>query len=118
MFEGGVVTYSNRLKVNLLGVSEGTLEAYGAVSEQTAGEMVRGLVDRYGLTAGVAVTGIAGPDGGTEEKPVGTVYIGTAVNGNVQVTHHVFPFDRRGMRERTIIEALNQLWLQMMEDAR
>jgi len=77
-FQGGFVTYSNQSKTDLLGVSPDTLERYGAVSDQTVREMAQGVRKRLGADLGVAVSGIAGPDGGTEQKPVGTVHIGLA----------------------------------------
>ncbi len=109
VFAGGVVTYSNAMKVQLLGVDEDVLQAHGAVSEPVARQMVEGLLERYGLQAGVAVTGIAGPAGGSAEKPVGTVHIAAAVQGDVHHLQRVFPHGRRGMRERTIVTALNLL---------
>ena len=83
VFFGGVVSYANEIKEKLLGVRHKTLEKYGAVSEQTAAEMATGAVRALGADFSVAVTGIAGPDGGSEEKPVGLVYIACAdKNGN------------------------------------
>jgi nicotinamide-nucleotide amidase len=113
VFAGGVVTYSNELKMKLLGVSADTLEANGAVSEAVATEMVKGLLAAIAVDAGIAVTGIAGPDGGTPEKPAGTVFIATAVGDDVRCTRQCFPYGRRGMRERTAITALRQLWRQL-----
>jgi nicotinamide-nucleotide amidase len=78
VFDSSLVTYSNEAKIRELGVRPETLEQYGAVSEQTAREMAEGVRRVSGADIGVSVTGIAGPDGGTEEKPVGTVYIGLA----------------------------------------
>lgn len=75
IFEMGIVSYSNRVKAKLLGVKEEILERYGAVSEQTAVAMAEGVLRQSGAQIGVAVTGIAGPTGGTKEKPVGTVYV-------------------------------------------
>lgn len=77
-FKGGVVAYSNEVKENVLGVQHKTLEVYGAVSEETACEMVQGVRQRLGADVAIATTGIAGPDGGTREKPVGTVWIAVA----------------------------------------
>lgn len=77
-FKGGVVAYSNEVKENVLGVQHKTLEVYGAVSEETASEMVQGVRQRLGADVAIATTGIAGPDGGTREKPVGTVWIAVA----------------------------------------
>ena len=76
VFLGGCVTYANEAKERLLGVKRETLEQYGAVSEQTAMEMAKGVREALGADIGVSSTGIAGPGGGSEEKPVGTVYIG------------------------------------------
>ena len=115
VFAGGIIAYSNELKVQLLGVSERTLEAHGAVSEPAAREMLCGLLERYGLQAGIAVSGIAGPTGGTPDKPVGTVHIATAAGADIRHARHVFAYGRRGMRERTAHAALNQLWRQLLE---
>ena len=78
IFEGGVVSYSNDVKMKILGVAESTLAAHGAVSEQTAEEMALGVTERLGSDIGVSTTGIAGPGGGSAEKPVGTVCFGVA----------------------------------------
>lgn len=80
-FLGGVTAYSNDLKISLADVKEDTLIKYGAVSQETATEMAEGFLRRSGADITLSVTGIAGPSGGTEEKPVGTVYIGIAVKG-------------------------------------
>ena len=110
MFEGGAVTYSNALKMELLGVNPGTLETYGAVSEQTAREMALGAQSRFQTDYSIAVTGIAGPDGGTDEKPVGLVWI--AVAGKTGVVTHRFQFghDRAVNIERSVTAALFMLW--------
>lgn len=75
MFLGGVCSYTEEIKVKVLGVDEKTLERYTVYSEQTASEMSRGAMKLFGADAAIAVTGLAGPDGGTDEKPVGTVYV-------------------------------------------
>lgn len=113
IYAGGVVTYTNRMKQLLLGVREETLREHGAVSEPTAREMVSGLLSRFDLRTGIAVTGIAGPTGGTPEKPVGLVFIATAVDQDTVISRHQFPYDREGVRERTISSALNQLRRQL-----
>ena len=86
MVDRGFVTYSNEAKMEMLGVSADTLEAHGAVSRETAAEMANGALEhsRAGIT--LAVTGIAGPDGGSEEKPVGLVWFGLAMTGRPTVT--------------------------------
>ena len=84
VFSGGVVTYSNEMKTKLLGVKEETLETHGAVSHETACEMVRGLAALSGADVCVSLTGIAGPDGGTDEKPVGLVYVGLWFKGETR----------------------------------
>jgi nicotinamide-nucleotide amidase len=112
--EGAVVSYSNRWKHEFLGVREETLAGWGAVSEQTIGEMLRGLLDRYGVDCGIAVSGIAGPAGGTAEKPVGLVFIGTAVGGDQCRRRFVFRGDRAEVRRRTVFAALNQLRMHLL----
>lgn len=110
VFFGGVVSYANEIKEKLLGVRHKTLEKYGAVSEQTAAEMATGAVRALGADFSVAVTGIAGPDGGSEEKPVGLVYIACAEkNGNVKVTKNLFSGDRKAVRDQTTKTALQML---------
>lgn len=85
VFECGVVSYANRIKAKLLGVREETLETYGAVSSQTAAEMAAGVRALSGAEIGISVTGIAGPGGGTEEKPVGLVYVGVSSQWHSEV---------------------------------
>lgn len=105
----GVVTYSNEAKMQLLGVSRHTLEKYGAVSEETAREMVEGLIKLTGTRVGISVTGIAGPGGGTEEKPVGLVYSGLYIDGKVMVRKFNFTGNRQKVRNRTVVGVLD--WL-------
>ena len=78
VFMGGCVTYTNEVKQKLLGVRAETLERFGAVSEETAAEMARGVRERLGADVGVSATGVAGPTGGSDETPVGTVFIGVS----------------------------------------
>ena len=107
------VTYANEAKQSLVGVKTETLEAYGAVSEQTAREMAEGGAKAANADAVLAVTGIAGPDGGTAEKPVGLVYIGCHVNGNTVVERNVFLGTRREVREQSVGAALALLKRQL-----
>ena len=99
VFKEGFVTYANEAKRDLLGVSEETLNRFGAVSKETAEEMVRGAAKKAAADAAVSVTGIAGPDGGTKEKPVGLVYIGCFVKGKVMVKEYHFSGSREKIRE-------------------
>jgi nicotinamide-nucleotide amidase len=106
-FDGGVVSYSNEVKVSLLGVQRDTLERTGAVSEETVLEMVSGVLDRFAAGAAVAVTGIAGPSGGSPEKPVGTVWIGWKRHGGqAHARLYHFSGDREAVRRQTVAEAL------------
>lgn len=105
-FEMGVVTYSNEAKQKLLGVSSETLSNYGAVSEQCAGEMCRGIQQKSEADIGISVTGIAGPTGGTADKPVGLVYIGAAYHGETIVQRHLFKGDRDSVRTQTVAAAI------------
>lgn len=106
VFNQAYVTYANEAKQSLVGVKEETLEAYGAVSEQTAREMAEGGAKAACADAALSVTGIAGPDGGTEEKPVGLVYIGCSIRGNTVVRRNVFSGSRREVREQSVVSAL------------
>ncbi|MBQ7621801.1 MAG: CinA family protein [Candidatus Methanomethylophilaceae archaeon] len=106
VFLGSAVTYSNDSKEKILKVSHQTLLDHGAVSEETAREMVLGSVEAYGSDIAVAVTGIAGPGGATDVKPVGLVYIAVADGPRVVVTKNNFTCDRRSVREQTALEAL------------
>lgn len=114
-YYGGATTYSNDAKVRFLGVKLETLEKYGAVSEQTALEMSHGIRERTGASIGLSVTGVAGPTGGSPEKPVGTVWISTA-HGN---SHEARRFQFHGERERIILgaaqTALNWLRRSLLE---
>ncbi|MEO8754513.1 MAG: CinA family protein [Casimicrobiaceae bacterium] len=109
-FDRGFVTYSNEAKMEALGVPEATLAQYGAVSEPTARAMAEGAVARSRASIAVAITGVAGPGGGTPGKPVGMVCFGWARKGmpTQAVTHH-FPGDRRAVREASVVAALEGL---------
>ena len=109
VFKAGYVTYSNKAKRKVLGVKSSTLKKYTAVSEQVAKEMARGvsLVTKADVT--VSVTGIAGPDGGTSEKPVGLVYIGCNVKGTIVTEEYNFTGNRSRIRENATVAALTLL---------
>lgn len=109
VFLEGVITYSNEAKMKRLGVKCETLENFGAVSEETAGEMAEGIARVAGTDIGISVTGIAGPGGGTIEKPVGLVYIGLYINGRVKVKKLNSFGDRNTVRSRTVTAALDFL---------
>jgi competence/damage-inducible protein CinA-like protein len=108
-FERGVVVYSNRAKQELLGVPEDVLRTHGAVSGPCAEAMARGICERSGSACGLAVTGIAGPDGGTPQKPVGTVFFGIAVAGNVTSKRFRFAGDRVAVKWQSAQTALDLL---------
>ena len=110
-FDRAVVAYSNRAKTSLLGVSPKTLRARGAVSGEVAVEMARGVKRLSRTTLGISVTGIAGPGGGTKNKPVGLVYVGLAVGRSARAFRFQFPGDRRSVKYRSSRAALNLLRL-------
>ena len=109
VFLEGAVTYSNEAKMRTLNVKKDTLEKFGAVSEETAREMAEGIAKRCGSRIGVSTTGIAGPGGGTEEKPVGLVYIGVFIDGETKVERHVFSGNRSAVRNKASMTALNMV---------
>ena len=114
VFMEGCVTYSNEAKMKSLGVKKETLDVYGAVSPECAKEMASGVAARYNTNVGIATTGIAGPGGGTDEKPVGLVYFGIYINGKVITKKYVFNGDRQGIRERATRTILNDLRLELL----
>jgi len=106
-FDRGFVTYSNEAKLSMLGVLQSTLDRFGAVSEATALEMARGAISHSGAHVSVAVTGIAGPDGGTPGKPVGTVWIAWGQKlGYAEARRFQFDGDRNAVRQQAILEAI------------
>jgi nicotinamide-nucleotide amidase len=108
--ERGFVTYSNEAKIELLGVPAETLAGHGAVSAQTAAAMARGAVARTPADLAVSIIGIAGPGGGTPQKPVGLVYLGAARrDGACRVERRVFPGDRTAIRDAALLLALQML---------
>ncbi|MCI9075569.1 MAG: competence/damage-inducible protein A [Dorea sp.] len=109
VYKEGYITYSNGGKEKLLGVSRDTLNTYGAVSAETAAEMAAGAAKEAGADASLSVTGIAGPDGGTKEKPVGLVYVGCFVNGKVRTEEFRFTGNREKNRDYAVVRALTVL---------
>ncbi|MCM1192236.1 MAG: competence/damage-inducible protein A [Butyrivibrio sp.] len=106
IYKSGVITYSNKAKRRFLGVKKSTLQKHGAVSQQTAEEMAKGAALLLKADAAVAVTGLAGPDGGTEEKPVGLVYIACSVKGQLTVKKYQFSGSRSKIRDSAVSAAL------------
>lgn len=109
-FNEGIITYSNEAKMKYVGVKEETLKSFGAVSEQTAREMAEGVRRCSGATIGLSTTGIAGPGGGTVEKPVGLVYIGIATEDKTKVYELRLKGTRQEIREKTVKNILFQLY--------
>ena len=108
--ERGLVTYSNAAKTELLGVPAALIDRVGAVSEEVARAMAEGALAYAPVDLAVAVTGIAGPSGGSAEKPVGLVHFGLAQRGSaVRAEHHIFPGDRAAVRRATVERALEML---------
>ncbi len=103
---GGYISYSNQAKIRDLGVKLQTLDSYGAVSEEVACQMAEGCASRTGSDLGISVTGIAGPDGGTDKKPVGTVCFGWSIRDTCLTETRVFAGDRSMVRQQTIEHAL------------
>ena len=113
IFLEGCVTYSNEAKMKRLGVKKETLAKFGAVSEETAIEMATGIANSLNSNIGLSTTGIAGPEGGTDEKPVGLVYIGLYINGEVKVKKLNLSGSREKIRTRATSEALNFLRVEL-----
>lgn len=116
VFQEGYITYSNKAKRRLINVSKATLKKYGAVSRQTAREMAIGAVFAANADISVSVTGIAGPDGGSEEKPVGLVFIGCYMNDQVTVEEHRFSGKRAEIRMQAVYAALRLLYATLREN--
>lgn len=109
-FERGFVTYSNEAKIQMLGVNESTLSIHGAVSEATVKEMAEGALKHSRANLSIAITGIAGPDGGTSDKPVGTVWIAWAKNNTATLTErYYFGGNRETIRKQSIMKAMEKL---------
>ncbi len=108
-FKGGIIAYNNTIKTSLLGVSKETLNEFGAVSEETVTAMAKGAAQKLNTDCSIAVSGIAGPDGGTIEKPVGLVYIGICCRKKTEVFKHVYSGDRENVRKQTVLKSLEHL---------
>jgi nicotinamide-nucleotide amidase len=115
IFPGGIVAYSNGVKEKFLGVRPETLSKHGAVSEAVAREMAEGARKKFGADFAVAVTGIAGPGGGTRAKPVGTVFIALAAAFGTMVERKLNPFGREQCKRVTAEQALKMLLLRLVE---
>lgn len=112
----GFITYSNKAKKRFIMVKKSTLKKHGAVSEKCAKEMAKGGTFVTGSDAAVSVTGLAGPDGGTEETPVGTVFIGCDLKGKTYVKEYHFEGDRSSVREQAVVNALELLREAVLEN--
>ncbi|TQV77157.1 CinA family protein [Aliikangiella marina] len=108
-FAGGLITYTNESKTQLADVAPDLIEKYGAVSLEVADAMARGAQRHFPGCVSVAVTGVAGPDGGTPDKPVGTVCIATCLNGRVNAKKFLFEGNREQVRESTVDQALEMV---------
>ena len=108
-FEGSIISYSNKVKTKLLGVKESTLRNYGAVSSETSKEMAQGVRREMGVDIGLSSTGIAGPGGGTSEKPVGLVYIGLATKDVLVSKKYIFHENRDKNKKSFSNAALSML---------
>ena len=117
MFRGAVVAYADDVKVQELGVDEAVLAAHGAVSAETAAAMAVGVRERLGADVGIAVTGIAGPGGGTQEKPVGLVFLHASGPDGAEALRFEFPGERDWIRRRSAVAALH-LVRRLLEPAR
>lgn len=115
VFKAGFVTYANEAKQNLIGVKEETLAQFGAVSEQTAREMVLGAMKAAKADMAVATTGIAGPGGGTKEKPVGLVYIACGSADDIVVEKCRFNGSRKEIRQASVEHALGMLYKEILK---
>ena len=105
-FAGGVVSYANSVKSGLLGVDPALLSAHGAVSGPVVEAMAKGALDALGVDACLAVSGVAGPDGGSADKPVGTVWIAAGLSAGIAARRHLFPGDRDEVRLAAALAAL------------
>lgn len=114
-FLGGVISYANRVKRDLLGVSESVLLNHGAVSSETAAAMARGVSESTGSDLAISITGIAGPEGGSEKKPVGTVWFGFLVHQRIVTEQAIFVGERDEIRHRAVVHAMMRLRQKLMD---
>ena len=115
-FLGGIISYSNQAKCDLLGVSPEILKVYGAISDQVAREMAVGVKERFKSDIGLSVTGIAGPDGGSLEKPVGTVFMGFSLDAEPFSKKYLFKGKRTEIKEQTAETALENIRRYLNDD--
>ncbi len=112
----GFITYTNASKIDRLYVDEGILMEYGAVSEQTAYAMAEGVINLCRTDYSISVTGIAGPEGGTEAKPVGLVYVAIGSRSGIKVFKHHFKGNREKIRQQSAKHAIIHLWEELKEN--
>ena len=108
-FNGGVVCYNNEIKSDVVGVDNETLKRHGAVSEEVVSELASGIAKKLNSDIGVGITGIAGPTGGTEKKPVGLIFVGIFYRNNVYIKQYNLTPNRKVNRELTVVLCLNEL---------
>ena len=108
-FIGGSVCYSNELKINDMGIDKDLIERYGAVSEEVAKSLAKNIAQKNNTDLGIGITGIAGPDGGTEKKPVGLVFVGIFYKNNLYIKKYNLTPDRITNRELTVTLCLNEI---------
>ncbi len=113
-FKGGIVCYSNEIKQRVLKVEDGILDQFGAVSHEVSKALVLGVVHLMQVEAGIAITGIAGPEGGSQEKPVGLVYISTYFEGEIITKEYRFLGTRTEIRQKAVDESVIQLHNQII----
>ena len=115
--QGGVIAYANEVKIRELGVPADAIDTHGAVSREVARAMATGVRQRFGTGVGIGITGIAGPDGGTPEKPVGTVWVAIDLDGEVRAVRALLPGNRAEIRYRAAQLALDRLRLALARTA-
>ena len=116
VFKGSMVVYSNKAKIDLLGVNKNTLDSFGSVSEEVAREMANNVRKTFLTDYGLSVTGVAGPGGGTENKPVGLVYIGLSDENKTEVQRFNFSSDRKKNKLKTSQVALDWLRIKLINE--